>query len=80
MAAIILMLVLAYLWHPVVLDDKPQITHEIIPTYYVDHVTPGSLHVKCQETKHEIIPTYSVDHVTPGSLHVKCQETIFNLI
>ena len=43
-------------------------------------VTPGSLHVNCQETKHEIIPTYSVNHITPGGLHVKCQETTHEII
>ena len=49
-------------------------------TYSVDHCTPRSLHVKCQETTNEIIPTYSVDNSTPGSLHVKCQETTHEII
>jgi hypothetical protein len=49
-------------------------------TYSVDHSTPGSLHVKCQETKHEIIPTSSLDHSTPGNPHVKCQETTHEII
>ena len=48
--------------------------------YSVNHITHGSLHVKCQETTHEIIPTYSVNHITPGSLHPKCQETTHEII